>query len=258
MIPIFKSHFSLGKSILTLNPESEIDNRNSVSILAIAQKYNLEKVYLCDTSFSSFIRAIKEFNKLEKQLLFGVELKIAKDAKDKSEESLSTISKVRVWMRNYDGYKDLLRLYSHIYSNEEYFYYYPRGDWSILSQFFTSNLAVTLPFYGSYLTENLLYGKNCVPEFQYPPAFEISKQGLPFDSIIEKAVRKTADFDNIEVIETHNINYYSQEDFSSKAYNTFRCMFERSTINKPNLEHFSSDQFSWESYCERENIKFLA
>jgi len=44
----------------------------------------------------------------------------------------------------------------------------------------------------------------------------------------------------------------TREDF--KAYLTFRCINNRTTLNKPNLEHMCSTEFSFESWKEAESV----
>ena len=46
MLPLFKSHYSIGKSILTLDSYSNKSPKGSDSIFDIAEEYNLSKVIL--------------------------------------------------------------------------------------------------------------------------------------------------------------------------------------------------------------------
>ena len=52
--------------------------------------------------------------------------------------------------------------------------------------------------------------------------------------------------DKFEIQKTQSVFYYEREDFL--AYLTFRCINKRTNLNKPNLEHMSSDTFCFESY----------
>ena len=55
MLPLFKSHYSIGKSILTLNAPSE-DDGGAVSVFDIAKKHNLDKVVLVEDSLIGFLK----------------------------------------------------------------------------------------------------------------------------------------------------------------------------------------------------------
>jgi DNA polymerase III alpha subunit len=50
---------------------------------------------------------------------------------------------------------------------------------------------------------------------------------------------------NLKTIETKSIYYKNKKDF--KVYLTFRCINNRSTLNKPELQHMTSNRFSFES-----------
>jgi DNA polymerase III alpha subunit len=51
------------------------------------------------------------------------------------------------------------------------------------------------------------------------------------------------------VVKAQSIYYENKEDFL--AYLTFRCISERTTLSKPNLEHCSSNEFCAESFKEK-------
>jgi len=268
VIPVFSSHHSVLRKTLTLDDPDDkkiastlganrIDNSESVSIFLIAKLYNLKEFYLCDQSFSGFIEFSKGCDKFNIDGRFGIKFIISNNAKEKSEDSRKTESKIVVWMKNSAGYKDLIKLYSAIHANEENFYYHIRGDWSILKDFWTNNLLLTIPFYDSFLYKNLLESGQCIPDFgKISPVFELSELGLPFDYLIKEKVLNYSKDNKNEIIETHPIYYYSKSDFIS--YMTSRCISARTTLNKPELPHMSVNTFCWEEYCNRNNIQFKA
>jgi sulfur relay (sulfurtransferase) DsrF/TusC family protein len=53
IIGLFSSHFSLGKSTLTLDKPEEIQDNKPISIFSIAKKYELKDIYLVENNFSS-------------------------------------------------------------------------------------------------------------------------------------------------------------------------------------------------------------
>lgn len=253
IIPVFMSDASLSKSILTADDPAEIQEDAPVSIWSIAKEHKIDTVYLLETSFVNFINHYKNAEKLKKQLIFGIKFKIVSDSKDLSENSLFTESNICVWMKNSEGYKDLIRLYSAAHADKERFYYTGRLDWQLLKNTFTDNLLVTIPFYKSFLARNLLeYNHRAVPEFgniNIKPIFHLESHELPFDDLIEKQILSFCEANNYQTLNTHQIYYYRNSDIT--PYLTFRCIHNRSKFESPNLSHMSSDKFSFESYLNK-------
>lgn len=255
IIPRFKSHYSIGKSILTLEDvEDKIDTTKPVSIFSIAKFYGLKQIYLADTSFSGFIQFQKGCEKLNIQGIFGIEMCVCADMNDKSDDSLKTESKVIIWMKNSAGYKDLLKIYSK--GATDGFYYNARISWCVLKEYWTDNLLLTVPFYDGFLANNILiFDYNAIPDFgEIKPIFEISPMGLPFDDLISNQLKKYTESNGYEIIKTVPCYYYSYDDF--KQYCVFRAINNRSVFNAPNIDHLSSNQFCFRKWCELNNIIF--
>ena len=251
ILPIFKSHFSIGRSILTLEPSEEIKENKPVSIFSIAKKFDLKKVFLADSSFCGFITFYKTCLKENIEGYFGIEL-VVYDG-EKNEESRKTESKVIIWLKNSDAYCDSIRIFSEAATNQ--FYYYPRILWSTLQKMWTDNLSLMVTGYSSFLARNLLEDYICNPNFgNTKPILTHSNCGLPFDNLIENTVKKYAESNKLEVMQTAPVYYFRDSD--SKSYQIFRCISNRSKFSKPQLNHFSSNSFSWESYCKLANIPF--
>lgn len=252
VIPIFKSHYSVGKSILTLELPKDCKQDGSDSIISIAKDNGLKELYLVEDSFAGFIEAHNNCEQSGISLMFGVRFTVCADILKKDEESLATEHKCIVWMLNSAGYKDLCKLYSRSWIEGQY--YINRIDYSLLNEMWTDNLSLSYPFYDSFLAKNLLTLANIVPnDTNLPRNFFIESHSLPFDGLIKEAVQNYAK--DHSIINTHSIYYKDQKSF--KSFNVYRCIAERTTMDKPNLEHFSSDNFSWEAYKERINNKIL-
>ena len=56
MIPLFKSHYSLGRSILTLEDKDEKDDYPD-SIIQICKENKMKELYLVEDNMSSFLEA---------------------------------------------------------------------------------------------------------------------------------------------------------------------------------------------------------
>lgn len=255
IISYFSSHFSLGRSILTLDePEDEIDISKPVSIFSIAKKYDLKTFFLRDSSFSGFIRFYKGCQELDIQGIFGIKLVICNDTIKKDDESRKTESVVTIWMKNSDSYKDLLRIYSK--SHTEDFYYYGRSDWKTIINNWTDNLILSVDFYNGFTARNLLENHQCIPNFgQIKPFFEYSLMSLPFDSLIEKATDEYIKNNGFEKLNIHPILYYDYDSF--KSFQVFRSINNRSFFTSPNIDFLSSPNFCWENYCKMQEIKFI-
>jgi len=246
-IPIFTSHYSIGKSILTLgSPEKEIRNDSSISIFSIAKINNLSEIFLLETSFSGFVEAYNNSNTSNIPFRFGIKLLICNDINDKSNESLKTECKVNLWIKNNKGYSDLIKIYSLAATNG--FYYEPRLDWKTLEKMLTENIVLTIPFYDSFLFNNNLKRHTCLPSIDFSNIFfHIENHELPFTQLITNQVQNFSK----NIINSHSIYYYSEDDL--EAYMTFRCATNperRTLLTEPNLEHFGSNKFSFESYLK--------
>ena len=254
--PIFSSHHSIGDSILTSDPPEDIAEKpqSPVSIWSIAKKHDLKEVYIIDRFFSGFVEHYNNSEKLNIPLRFGVKFTICDKADDKSESSLKTESNIIVFARNSDGYKDLIKLYSSIHSNKEYFYYRARGDWGLLNRMMTDNLLLCFPFYTSFLARNLLeHSHRAIPAMKLENAvFFRENHNHPKDSLIDSALTKYCAA-KYNILDAHSCYYYTEGDF--KAFITYSCIMNRTTFNKPNLEFMCSNGFSFESYLKRKEKK---
>jgi DNA polymerase III alpha subunit len=245
MIPIFKSHHSYGRSILTIEDEPDIISGKPVSIIAICKKHGIKDLYLAESSMSGFAQVNKHCIKNDLNLRFGYELICCRDNSDKTDESPRTESKVIVWLKDGGGYADLCKFYTQ--SNTDGFHNYARCDYKSLSSLNRDYFSVSIPFYDSFIHKNILGDGKCVPEFgDMELTFHIENHNLPFDFIIKDAVLKYIEGSGHKTIDSHKILYYNNSD--AEAYQIFRCISNRSKLSKPDLEHFCSREFSFESF----------
>lgn len=246
---ILKTDASISRSILTSAFETEIKDNSPASVIAIAHKHDLDPLIICDNNFLNFISLYKHCQKLNKQLIFGIEFKIVENAYDLSPESLLTESKIQVYMRNSAGYKDLIKLYSKAHADKDRFYYSGRLQYSDLKDINEDNLKIVVGQYDNFLHRNLLtYKSNCVPEFgNLNPLFLIEKtHNLPFDDLIIDSILDYTKKNSYGVQESHTAMYYKESDIDS--YCCYRAISKRSSFSKPNLSHFSSCKFSVETW----------
>jgi DNA polymerase-3 subunit alpha len=244
MIPLFKSHYSLGRSILTLEDKGEADDYPD-SIIQIAKENNLKEIFLVEDNMSSFLEAYTNTNNNKIKLNYGLRISITESINDKTDESRTKNSKVILFFKNKKGYESLTKLFS--IAAKDGFYYEPRLDYATLKQNWSDNLILAIPFYDSFIFNNTLKNNICVPQLDFTkPVIFIENNDLPFDLIIKDKILSFAKENKLEVFNTKSIYYNSRKDF--KTYLTFRCINNRSVLNKPEIEHMSSNEFCFESW----------
>jgi DNA polymerase III alpha subunit len=251
VIPLFKSHYSLGRSILTCNEAGDSEPNSPVSILDLAVENGLKEVFLVEDGMSGFLQAFTNCRKAGINLRYGVRISVCKDIKEKSEDELAKTSKIVIFFKNNQGYYDFLKLWTEA-NKEEHFYYEPRLDYATIKRLWTKNLILAIPFYDSFLFKNLFTFSTCVPDYEFTtPIFFTENNGLIFDEHLKDKVESFCD-GRFSVIPAKSIYYAKRDDFL--VYLTFRCINNRSTLEKPELEHMSSDEFCLESWKEL-NVK---
>jgi len=254
VLPVFKSHYSLGRSILTLENNNS-DPDESDSIFNICEELKLKELILADHNMSGFLQAYQNSKDLNIKLIFGVRMTICNDMKQKDADSLKTNNKIIVFLKNEKGYKRLIKIFSQ--ASKDGFYYEPRIDYKNLKeQWSDEELSLVIPFYDSYLFKNTLYSNICVPEFNFTkPTYFIEDNDLPFDEMVKEKVINQAETEGAEVQKTQSIFYKLKKDF--KAYLTFRCINNRSTLERPEINHMTSDEFCAESWKEKNDKKSI-
>lgn len=244
VLPLFKSHYSIGRSILTLEDEEKEENQPD-SIIDIAKDNKLKEIYLVEDNMTSFLQAYTNTKKYDINLRYGLRITITDDIKDKTEDSRQKNCKFVIFFKNQDGYKNLINIFTT--AAKDGFYYEPRIDYKTLKSLWDEkNLLLAIPFYDSFIFNNTLKGSVCVPDIEFTkPILFIENNNLPFEHIVKAKVLNFSKTNNLKTIETKSIYYKNKKDF--KAYLTFRCINNRSTLNKPELQHMTSNRFSFES-----------
>ena len=255
IIPVFKTEGSLMRSLFSVeDAKNEIPEFGQISIMSVAKNHDLKEITVCDDYFVSFPSLYKKCKKNGVNLIFGCNFTVCNDVLDKTEKSLYSNCKVSVFIKNSDGYKDLLNLHNKIKTSAENFYYSPRADWKMISSLMTKNLKLVFPSYDNFIHKNLLNNGECVPIFKnnLEPVFFYSNQDLPYDSILTNAIKEYCIKNSFEMQEVHNCYYYKPSDF--KSYVLMRCFENRSRFKKPEIDFLCSDDFSFQSYLNKTNV----
>ena len=218
MIPLFKSHYSLGRSILTLEDKDQKDDYPD-SIIQICKENKMKELYLVEDNMSSFLEAYSNCRKNDIKLNYGLRISVTESMSDKSEESKTKSSKIILFFKNKKGYQQLTKLYS--IAAKEGFYYEPRLDYETISKNWTEDLILCIPFYDSFIFNNTLKNSLCIPQFDFTkPIFFIEDNDLPFDSLVKQKALSFAEKNDLKIYKVQSVFYKERKDF--KAYLTFR------------------------------------
>ena len=239
IIPLFKSHYSIGKSIFTID-----------QILSIAKESKLKKVFLIEDTLIGFPEADKKFSDEDIQLIFGLRINFLNSIPKESEPIDKLLSKVIILAKDSEGCKLLNKIYSIAFTKNDGFIDHD----GLKSIWQDSHLILAIPFYDSFIFNNTLKFCSCTPHFSFcSPIFFIENNLLPFESIVLNSVQNYCEKNNLNMQNVKSIYYETRDDFES--YQTYKCICQRKagkqkTLSIPNFDHLASREFSWESYCE--------
>jgi DNA polymerase III alpha subunit len=249
IIPFFKSHYSLNKSILTLSSSHDGD-LGPKSILKLIKENNIKNAFLVDENMSGFPEMYYNSQELAVDINFGLRLTVCQNIKEKNEASIKSESKVIIFIKNAKGYECLSSIFS--IAAKDGFYYLPRIDLQTLRQNWCDDLILGIPFYDSFLFKNHFNMSSCVPEaFWTKPVFFWENNNLPFDLFYKQILSEylSENFPDAEFLQAQSIYYNDRDDFL--AYLAMRCIGKKSELQKPKLDHLSSCDFCLESFLEK-------
>ena len=218
----------------------------------------MDEVVLVEDNFSGFLEAFKNSKAAKKKLIFGIRMWLTESIKDKTSEAVCKRSKIIVFMKNTDGYGDLCRIWTlaasdGLFSGKSQEAKTPHIDYLNLKKLWTKNLSLAVPFYDSFLYANTFGCGTCVPDFSsIEPVFFREDNNLPFDQILHSKLEKYLSTNGYPIVEAKSILYDTKDDFL--AYLTARCINNRSTLEKPELDHMGSNEFCFESWKEVNNV----
>jgi len=244
MIPLFKSHYSIGKSILTLNNPEDSCEDGSDSIFSILLENKIRNLVLVEDSPIGFLQAKTLSEKLNINFIFGLRVNI------KCEDSES-LHKTVIFLKNAEGYKSFCKLLTEINFMDN-----SVANYSLLKKHWSNeHFLLAIPFYDSFLFYNSFSFSQCIPDFSFcEPIFFIEDNNLPIDSALRSIVFKYCSSFGYQTFEAKTILYKLKSDV--EALQTYKCICSRnigrsSSLQKPNLEGFGSSDFCFESFLEK-------
>lgn len=252
--PLFKTHYSIGRSLLTLDEPGKAKPGAPLSVFDLSQSVGMKEVVVVDDRIDGLIAAYKVADKLGVKLCYGLQLRVCANLADKTPASLATESKVILFMRSTDGHGPLIRIHNRAMTDGHFSTRhgsYGRADWSLLKAYWSDNLLLGLPFFGSFIARNQLSFASIVPDL--PTArvsvFDEIDSRLPFAPLIRRGVERfAAGRAEVEVVPSKTVLYPTRAHF--KAYVLKRCIANRSSWDSPDVNHLSSPEFSFQSWRE--------
>jgi DNA polymerase III alpha subunit len=254
ILPLFKSHFSLGKSILTLEkPTGKLDSY-PVSIFDLLIGNNISTLMMVEDNISGLLQAAKNAKENKINLIFGLRLYVYDDVSVKDESVFKKRAKYIIFAKNSKGYESLIKIWS--FAATTGFYYSPHIDFKTLQSFWNDDLILSIPFYDSFLYLNTFCSHVHVPKLDVfgKITFFVEDNELPFDDFLHERVIQFCDSNHFDMVPAQSIFYKTKEDFL--AYLAFRCLSNREslqkcTLERPELDHMSSDEFNFEKWLVR-------
>lgn len=245
MIPLFKTTNSVGKSIIQYGADKEPTNDGPPYLEYLCKKYDIKECYIVEDSISSIIGIHQALSKFNIQMNFGLQLNFVNDISLDN----SSLHKNIIFATG-DSYESLIKLST--LANVKYnCSNIPRIDYNILHDNLHEDFVVAIPFYDSFIANNLLTFQNCVVDYRsIKPLVFLEDNGLPFDSLIRESAENFAKEFNLKTFETKTVLYENKRDFL--AWQTRKLMERKSfgtgnTLSKPNLDHCGSNEFCLES-----------
>lgn len=247
MIPLFKSHYSIGRSILTLAPPKTSLEKSSDSIFDIVLDNSIKKLVLVEDSPGGFLAARSICSEYNIDLCFGLRFNLSCDP-----TLDDSFHKVIIFALNDSGCKRLNLIFSEIESNKSI------DSFKVLaSHWHNEDLLLAVPFYDSFLFQNSFRFSICAPNFSFcNPVFFLESNGLPFDTPLRNIVVDFCSQNSFETYESKSIFYKNRCDL--EAFQTYKCICDRKfsskrSLSNPMLEHFGSNNFCFESWLESNN-----
>lgn len=246
IIPLFKSHYSVGRSILTLDFPKDCEEGGSDSIIQIAIENKLEKVCLIEDELigvPAFLRAAEKF-KFRPAL--GLRMSIRTNPTDALDEH-----KVVVLAKNAAGCRLINKIFESSFSGEERFTTYD----SLKKLWSKKDLMLLIPFYDSFIHINNLKFGTIVPDLSFADvALIMEDNGLAIDLPIAEAVTDFAKSFSLPIQRAKSVFYKNRSDID--AFMAYKIICGKTagrgrTLQKPELPHFCSTEFCFESFKEQ-------
>lgn len=157
--------------------------------------------------------------------------------------------------QNESGYKNLIKLVSIAF--QEGFYYKPRVDKELLSQYSGDLIAMTACLGGEVpyhiLNNNMAQAERSLAEYieifgKENLYLELQENGIPEQKVANEALIRLSEKTGLKVVATNDIHYTDKAD--SGPHDVLLCIQTNSTIDDPKRMRFSTQEFYMKSQAE--------
>ena len=230
MIPLFKTHASISRSIL----------KNS-DLLDFQKDQNFKKLVVVEDSFYGFRELNSKLLESKCDLVFGIRLPVVQNITDEQP------SKLIFFAKNNDGVRQIKKLYTKTYCSDS-----QTLCLNDLTQAEFCDTRVAVPFYDSFIYQNIFHFGMCEVDLaRFDHFFFEESNDHPFDFMISDQLKKIAHPDKI--VKAKSIYYKDRDDV--EAFQFYKSVCSRSggkppSKDNPQLEHFCSAEFCIESYLD--------
>lgn len=247
MIPLFKSHWSLGQSILTFEESGERPDR---SIIDLCLNADIKEVPVVEDSVHGIKQTYEECKNAGLDLRFGWRVNCV----DNLNSEKSPSHKIIIFLKNRQGWFDFLPI--HNKANTDFkLKKKPRVSLDFLRENWTDNLDLVIPFYDNFIFHNLTEEEKIVVDFSnISPKFIIEDNDFIFDSLIKEHVENYAQTNSYETHKAKSIFYNKREDFDAwliMKLSTNRKYGGKQSLNVPGRDFTHSREFCFESWLEK-------
>lgn len=235
MVALFKTHYSIGKSILSIDDLCEIQS-----------KHDLKEMVVVEDSFYGFRSLNKNLQDRGVKLIFGIRLSVV------NEKSDELPSKLIFFAKDNEGVKQIKALYTKSSDNNGILVFKDLGKELL------SNVKIGVPFYDSFVYNNIFHFGLCNVELNNLDYFFFYENNEhPFDSLILDRVKFLSEQQKKPLVLSKSIYYKNRNDFD--AFQMYKSICNRSqgkspTFDNPNLNHFCSSEFCWQSFLDNATL----
>jgi DNA polymerase III alpha subunit len=259
ILPLVKTHYSIGKSILTLEKPADkkskkyAEGQYSSSIFDLLIDNKVDTLVLVEDNLSGLLQASEQCQASKIKLILGLRIDVTEDMDKKDEASLTKRARYIVFASKPSGYKNLIKIASSAAGRG--FYYSPCIDFKTLKTLWDDTFLLVVPFYDSFIYNNTFCSHLHVPDIAFTDTtFLVEDNDLPFDDELKTRVERYCVENKHDILPAQSIFYPRAEDF--EAYVAFRCIHNRgtsqkSTLDRPELDHMGSNQFNFMKWFNR-------
>lgn len=250
VLPLFKSSYSLSKSILTYEKAGKSKKGHADSIVDICLENGIKKCYAVEDQLGGYLEALENLTASGIDLILGWRVNFKNNAADNEDTNFHK----NIIFTGQKTWKEFLKLHNHVTRN----FTGKQGpclDYKILKEFWNDKFVLGVPHYDSYLFNNLFTKSSCCPDFGHiKPIYFLENNDLPFDFILRDKLRDLEKKEGIRVREAKSIFYKERKDFA--AWQVLKLSNRKgygsgNTLEKPNLNYCGSTNFCVEDWKEQ-------